>query len=286
MKEAIAQRVHQQFLCKTIDKLSMLCKEEVAFLKKPLIIASICGISLLTGCQYDDQAGEKLYHKNGTTINVTERNEMFNQNRAYNGTQETMNNFGFVRHQKSPVYNDINNDVYNVPGFNREQMADMISKLSVQLQNVDDAATLVTDEEVLIVYRTNSSDRLQVADQVKKSALSVVPRYFHVYVSDNPRMFQDVERFGYLDGNRQDIDQILDATINDMLNAPQGRKLSNGENENGEWIGEVNDHLDDDKNDGSMKMKYNGIKEQNNQSIDQSEFNPAENDERFDRINK
>lgn len=93
---------------------------------------------------------------------------------------------------------------------------------------------------MFVVYKTDSTNRFETADQVKKTAISVVPRYYHVYVSDNPRMFQDIERFGRLDANSRNIDQILQQTIKEMLKSPQGRKVSSGENENGVQREEMN----------------------------------------------
>ncbi|MCQ6513318.1 hypothetical protein NPN18_26495, partial [Vibrio parahaemolyticus] len=60
---------------------------------------------------------------------------------------------------------------------------------------------------------------------------------------------KDIERFGRLDSNSRNIDQIIDTTIQRMLKYPQGRKLSDGENENGEMIHETNDRLDRDFHD-------------------------------------
>ena len=68
--------------------------------------------------------------------------------------------------------------------LNREQVANIISQFSTDIPNVNDVATLVTDQEVLIAYKTDSKNRNLTADQVKKTAMSVVPRYYHVYVTD------------------------------------------------------------------------------------------------------
>jgi hypothetical protein len=93
---------------------------------------------------------------------------------------------------------------------------------------------------------------------VKKTALSVVPRYYHVYVADNPQLMKDIERFGRLDSNARNIDQLLDATIQQMLKYPQGKKLNDGENENGEMINETNDELDRDFRDGTPRPTPKG----------------------------
>lgn len=64
--------------------------------------------------------------------------------------------------------------------------------------------TLVTDEEVLVVYDTNAKDRTETADQVKRTAMSVVPRYYHVYVSDDYQtLAQDVENFATVKSGKE-----------------------------------------------------------------------------------
>ena len=120
-------------------------------------------------------------------------------------------------------------------------------------QNVDDVSTLVTDEEVLIVYETDSENRDQTADQVKRMAMSVVPRWFHVYVSDDTSLRKEVENFASLDTDSRDVDDLVDGVVKQMLKSPQGRDMSSGENANGEAKGELNEETD--KDDISRQMQ-------------------------------
>ncbi|ANB59377.1 sporulation lipoYhcN/YlaJ family protein [Anoxybacillus amylolyticus] len=224
-------------------------------MNKAWLTLSMGVVLSLTACaQMAENTRDTLYPRNGNTINVSDRNDLYNVQGLPNGMDSRLNNFGYVRHQKSPVAGGMNN-VGTLPTLNRERVADLISKLCVQLPHVNDVATLVTDEEVLIAYATDTKNRFETADQVKKTALSVVPRYYHVYVADDPRMMKEIERFGRLDSNSRNIDQIIDTTIKEMLKYPQGRKLSDGENENGEMINEMNDHLDRDFHDGTPISK-------------------------------
>ncbi|WP_044895898.1 YhcN/YlaJ family sporulation lipoprotein [Bacillus alveayuensis] len=213
---------------------------------KSVLSACLLGILLLTGCQYDDN-DLGMYKENGNTINVTDRNELYNEDDMNNGNDDT-DHFGYVRHQKSPVagYEKLSTET---PAINREQIANVISTLAVQLPNVQDVATLVTDDEVLIWYQTNSDNRFETADQVKKTAISVVPRYYHVYVTDNPNLIRQIESYSQMDTNSLKIDRSIDNLIQEMLKSPQGRKLNTGENENGEGYGEMNENLDKDMKD-------------------------------------
>lgn len=207
-------------------------------LRNTWLWTGISTIVLLSGCAQMNES-TSLYEKSGTTINVRSRNDLYNEHGVKNGMDSRLTNFGYVRHQKSPIPGDTT-QYATIPVLNRENVADLISKLCTQLPNVYDVGTLVTDDTVFVVYKTDSTNRFETADQVKKTAISVVPRYYHVYVSDNPRMFQDIERFGRLDANSRNIDQILQQTINEMLKSPQGKKISSGENENGVQREEMN----------------------------------------------
>lgn len=207
-------------------------------LRNTWLWTGISTIVLLSGCAQMNES-TSLYEKSGTTINVRSRNDLYNEHGVKNGMDSRLTNFGYVRHQKSPIPGDTT-QYATIPVLNRENVADLISKLCTQLPNVYDVGTLVTDDTVFVVYKTDSTNRFETADQVKKTAISVVPRYYHVYVSDNPRMFQDIERFGRLDANSQNVDQVLQQTINEMLKSPQGKKISSGENENGVQREEMN----------------------------------------------
>jgi hypothetical protein len=234
----------------------------VTKLKKSLLLIGVSSLALLSACQYEAFTDDQdFYSENGKAIHVSEKNETYNQNNLRDGKDNDIGtNFGFVRHQKSPIPGDRDEYYFDeMPALNRENLADIISKMAVLLPNVNDVATLVTDEEVLVAYETDSANRFETADQVKKTAISVVPRYFHVYVSDNPRMIKEIEKYGQLDSNSRDIDQILDVTIAEMLNSPQGRNLNDGENANGEAINEMNDGLDEDFNNQQNNVNDNPV---------------------------
>lgn len=201
-------------------------------LKKFIIIAGLCSITALTGCT-KDMGNRDVYEESGNTINVNnKRHDLYNEG-ASRGVRNVSDNYGFVRHQKSPLMNDNTaNDGYTA--LNREQLANIISKYSVNNPNVNDVATLVTDQEVLIAYDTDTKDRNRTADQVKKTALSVVPRYYHVYVSDNKTLMRDVENLANLDSNSRNSRHAVTELIAQMKKSPQGMRLNASENENGE----------------------------------------------------
>lgn len=197
----------------------------------------------LSGCQAGGETdNEALSPNNPNAINVADHDH----NDLYNKEKDNDTDYGYVRYQKSPVANDTEK-AQNIATLDREEAADSISKLSSTIPNVNDVATLVTDEDVLIAYKTDTKDRNATADQVKRTAMSIMPRYYHVYVSDNPQHIQDIERFSEANTKDESVEESIHLTIKEMLKSPQGRKMNDGENANGEEKNELNEHVTDEK---------------------------------------
>ena len=151
-------------------------------MKKWSIIIGVCLLLTAAGCS-KDMANRDVYEESGDTINVNnKREELYNEGGS-RGVRNVSDDYGFVRHQKSPVQGD-QGGTKHYSALDREQVANIISQLSTDIPNVNDVATLVTDQEVLIAYSTDTKNRNQTADQVKRTAMSVVPRFYHVYVTD------------------------------------------------------------------------------------------------------
>jgi ribosomal protein S17E len=200
-------------------------------LKKSVIILGLCTMTALTGCT-KDMGNRDVYEESGNTINVNnKRHDLYNEG-ASRGVRNVSNNYGFVRHQKSPLMND-NTANDHFTALDREQVANIISKYSTEIPNVNDVATLVTDQEVLIAYDTDSKDRNLTADQVKKTAMSVVPRYYHVFVTDNKVLMRDVENLANLDSTSRNARNLVNGLIKQMKKSPQGQRMNASEDENG-----------------------------------------------------
>ncbi|MBS4222900.1 YhcN/YlaJ family sporulation lipoprotein [Lederbergia citrea] len=207
----------------------------------PIFISTL----VLAACGANDRRvaeNDHLYHKSGNSIDVAEHGDIYNDNR----NQANNDLFGFVRQVKSPVPGET---IDTKPiRINREQTANNISKMAVNLPNVQDASVLVTDQEVLVAYLINNTDekvRFETADQVKKIAISAVPRWFHIYVTDDPALRQNVENIASMNARSTNKDKTVRDTVNLMLErSPQGRHLNKGENANGETIGGMNNDLE------------------------------------------
>ena len=218
-------------------------------MKKTILAAGVISFSLIgAGCANDLASdGDEMFHDTGNTINVTEDEDIFNK--VGNNEHDRGEQFGYVRQQKSPIEGRAisTKDMYTI---DREKVADSISRMSVTMPKVQDAATLVTDEEVLVSYKTDAKDkdlRFEVADQVKKTAMSVVPRWYHVYVTDDPLLMQNVKNLASMDSDMGNVNTAIDDTINQMLQAsPQGHRVDEGEDPNGVMNDEMNDMNEDD----------------------------------------
>lgn len=207
-------------------------------MKKTVIVACICGFITLSGCANNvtERGNNGIYQKSGNTLNVNnQRAELYNE-KNNKSAKEKSEDFGYVRHQRNPVMGT-NTSTDHYAALDREQIANIISQFGTDVPQVDDVSTLVTGKNVLIVYKTNSNNRNLTADQVKKMAFSVVPRWYHVYVTDNTNLRQDVENFATQDSNSRDIDSLMAGLIRQMVKSPQGYDLNNGENANGETKG-------------------------------------------------
>lgn len=206
-------------------------------MRKLLLLPAVLTIITAAGCASQDS--RDVYKESGSTINVNnKRTELYNESES-RGIRNVSNNYGYVRHQKSPILGDMNSNNYYT-AINREQLANIISTYSSDIPNVHDVATLVTDQEVLIAYVTDSNNRNLTADQVKKTAMSVVPRYYHVYVTDNKPLMKDVESLSHLDSTNRNARSLVKNLITTMKKSPQGQRMNASENENGETPDDMN----------------------------------------------
>jgi hypothetical protein len=209
-----------------------------------LKLFSLSIVLLFAGCNGNFlEANESAYHDTGDgLVSVNDKNEDYNEVNITSMEDRDNARFGYVRLQRSPIANEGNAKKVIPFTIDREKAAYAISKMSTMLPNVTDAATLVTDEEILVAYETEGEvDRFLVADQVKLSALSYVPGWYHVYVSDEPGMIKEIEKYSQLDANTKNVDDYIQYTINMMLKAPQGRDMDNNRDANNRSMYEMDE---------------------------------------------
>lgn len=174
-------------------------------------------VILVSGCATNDQAGDALDRT------IDGENE-FDQFQEPERDDELSSKLGYVHYNKDELEMDNENNHY--VAMDRNKMADMITRLIIRTDNFEEVATLVTDEEVLIAYeKPENMDREEAATVAKKTALSTLPRFYHVYVSDQPTTFRDIQSLQNSNTANNNYENTLQSIIDDMKETPQGEEI-------------------------------------------------------------
>lgn len=199
-------------------------------MKKIILLAAAVSVSVgLPACSSAKNGLNPNNYQN-QSFELSNGSEPWNAKNPRTGKNVADGRFGFVRVQEGPNGRTPGRQ----PNLDYEDLADKVSRLAVNLPNVQDVATLVTSRAVLIGYRTDSDNRKLTARQVKSTAMSVLPRFYHIYLTDNPSMIKDIARFHDLPPNT-DVQEMLNTTIDEMKKqSPQGPNMGPHENPNGE----------------------------------------------------
>ncbi|UOE93668.1 YhcN/YlaJ family sporulation lipoprotein [Alkalihalobacillus sp. LMS39] len=190
---------------------------------KKSILAGVCITLLATGCQavgQNDSPATQRY-QNHTTYNPAGGTASILQVERADETDERRAQFGYVRHQSAQLGQHREPEAAY---FDRTLLADTITKMGVFLPGVEEMGTLVTDKYAIIVYeesQNNNADNLE--EQVYLTAASILPRFYDVYVTNNPEMFENIERFGTLSSRTPNVDRFLEATIRELESGDGGR---------------------------------------------------------------
>ncbi|GLO67031.1 MULTISPECIES: YhcN/YlaJ family sporulation lipoprotein [Oceanobacillus] len=164
------------------------------------LITGLC----LVGCGTDDAADDT--------------SPQLDPNRNQTEPAETNNKLGFVRYTKDEFANDESHE-HRAITIDRREMADMISRILLQNNQYEEVATLVTDEEVLIAFEHSENIAIDEAMiNARKTAESVLPRYYDIYTSGDKSLIQDIQTLHYSLANDPnfDYDQTVQTIIEEM----------------------------------------------------------------------
>lgn len=182
---------------------------------KKLFITTLFATSVLTGCTSNDEAGDLL----DRSINDDTEYEA-----PTDEDNELSSQLGYVHYTNDDFIKEEDQDRF--VAMDRNQMADTISRLLLRYDGFEEVATLVTDREVLIAYeKPERLDREQAATIAKKTGLSILPRFYDVYVSDKDVSFRDIQSLQNSNTLRDDYQNTLENIIEDMKEAPQGEEV-------------------------------------------------------------
>lgn len=144
--------------------------------------------------------------------------DQLNPNRHYDNqsNQDINHDLGYVRYSKTEM--DMQKPSNHEAKINRSEMAEMITRLILANKGFEEVATLVTDQEVLIAFEKDEDrDSGETKEIARKTAESVMPRFYDIYVTDNKSFMQDIQSLHNSDTNR-DYDQLINQLIDDMEN--------------------------------------------------------------------
>ncbi|GGF32555.1 putative lipoprotein YutC [Halobacillus andaensis] len=188
-----------------------------------MILIMAIPFTIISGCNTDEEEGMKKEQDKDHSI---EGNAMDNYNEPSADGQ-----VGYVRFQKDQL--DQEAEKNHKIKVNREQMADMITRMILRYEDFDDVATLVADDEILVAYTApEGKDRNEAADMIKKTAYSLVPSFYHVYVSDNPTAFGDIQSLSNSTVYDDQYSEVIERMVERMKKSPQGETNSENVKEN------------------------------------------------------
>ncbi|MFX3625702.1 MAG: YhcN/YlaJ family sporulation lipoprotein [Ectobacillus sp.] len=188
---------------------------------RKLLLSAVSSIALLAACQTNNAAEvtdrDAIQQEEGGRVLLSNKRDIY-ERKPMTGKRAdySITKIGYSRQQKRNTTNAANHVAY----VNRENLANIITDMEVRLPDVTDAATMVTDDEVFVVYRANTTNPQLVADQVQKTALSVVPRYYHVYVSNDQKLITQMEGLKSGRLNDKEYAQTIDMLVREMKKNP------------------------------------------------------------------
>ncbi|RIU94629.1 YhcN/YlaJ family sporulation lipoprotein [Oceanobacillus picturae] len=137
--------------------------------------------------------------------------------------EELNDRLGYVHYTKDQVNND--DEMEHGVSIDRTQVANVITRIALRGEGLEQVATLVTDEEVLIAYeKSDDVDEKEAANIARKTAQSVIPQYYEIYVSDNESLINDIQSLHNSSTTDGSYENTIDQIIKEMEKSPQGKE--------------------------------------------------------------
>lgn len=154
--------------------------------------------------------GNNLFGRHGTNFYTFDTNDArtrsqygpaslytrgYGQNGSNMGTLSNTNNTsmgtGYASVSRDQLRTNATSGIY----VDRNALARAVSNVAASCPGVQNATALVTDEEVFVGLTTaGNADTRTAKNQARMNAMSITPRYFKVYVTDNPDMISEMSR--------------------------------------------------------------------------------------------
>ncbi|ALX47182.1 YhcN/YlaJ family sporulation lipoprotein [Lentibacillus amyloliquefaciens] len=173
---------------------------------------------ILAGCGGTDNAADDERNQAEERNQIVEELDPEQETTPSNPSGD--DKLGYVRYTKEQIENETE-EQHNVT-IDRTNLANMITRIILRNDGFNEAATLVTDDKALIAYDLDELDAARAADMAKKTAVSILPGYFDVYVSDNETLIHDIQSLHNSSVQDNDYDNTINQIIKEMKKSPQG----------------------------------------------------------------
>ncbi len=130
-------------------------------------------------------------------------------------TQTNMPHTGYAKADATHLRTAANaqNQVY----VDRNVLARAVANVTSSVPGVQHSTVLVTDREIFVGLRNTDKDKSAAKEKAKMNAMSISPRYYRVYVSDDPRMADELTRVASRVGNVSAHMPKNDTQINSLV---------------------------------------------------------------------
>lgn len=108
------------------------------------------------------------------------------------GNQAGFNRMGYARMDVN--YVRTNSDTLSQFHVDRDALAQVVGNVTCSVPGVSTSTVLVTDEEIFVGVNTEGRQAKSAKPKVRMNAMSVSPRWFKVYVTDNKDMIDEMTR--------------------------------------------------------------------------------------------
>lgn len=152
----------------------------------------------------------------------------FNRNGTRNGAgimQTGMAQMGYAQIDRNQMRTAGVNNVF----VDRDALAKAVGNVTASCPGVQRSTVLVTDEEIFVGLNAQGADAKTAKKQAQMNAMSVSPRYYKVYVTDNPNDVQEIARVASRSSNVQsagtEADRSIDTLIKRMGGTVDGEEM-------------------------------------------------------------
>lgn len=157
------------------------------------------GVTGFTGYGSTGYRGASTYSAYGTTNNAglhtryaTVPGQSMYQSTRMNTAQNNMPSMGYAKIDAvhARTYSTAHSRVY----VDRNALAKAVADVTNSVPGIRSSTVLVTDEEIFVGCTTDHKNAHDSKNKARMNAMSIAPRYYKVYVTDDPGMIAELTR--------------------------------------------------------------------------------------------